>query len=66
VIDALLDLPSHLRERLASALESGLLSPSPTPASFRSVQSVGSEGGKARPEFTPLQRRSAIALPLRL
>ena len=24
------------------------------------------EGGKARPELTPLQRRSAIALPLRL
>jgi phosphatidylserine/phosphatidylglycerophosphate/cardiolipin synthase-like enzyme len=37
VIDALLDLPSHLRERLASALESSLLSPSPTPASLRSV-----------------------------
>ena len=37
MIDALLDLPSHLRDRLASALESGLLGPSPTPASLRSV-----------------------------
>jgi phosphatidylserine/phosphatidylglycerophosphate/cardiolipin synthase-like enzyme len=37
MIDALLDLPSHLRERLASALESGLLGPSPTPTSLDSV-----------------------------
>lgn len=35
--DVLLDLPSHIRDRLVSALESGLLSPSPTPASLRSV-----------------------------
>jgi len=33
----LLDLPSHLRDRLVSALESGLLGPSPTLASLRSV-----------------------------
>ncbi len=33
----LLDLPPHLRARLASALESGLLGPSPTLASLRSV-----------------------------
>jgi cardiolipin synthase len=45
VIDALLDLPPHLRERLASALESGLLGPSPTPTALRSV--LGSrEGGE--------------------
>jgi phosphatidylserine/phosphatidylglycerophosphate/cardiolipin synthase-like enzyme len=37
VIDALLDLPSHLRDRLASALESGLLSSSPSAASLQSV-----------------------------
>ncbi len=37
MIDALLDLPSHLRERLAGALDSGLVGPSPTPASLRSV-----------------------------
>ena len=35
--DILLDLPSHLRDRLVSALESGLLAPSPTLASLRSV-----------------------------
>jgi phosphatidylserine/phosphatidylglycerophosphate/cardiolipin synthase-like enzyme len=37
MIDALLDLPSHLRDRLASALESGLLGTSPTAASVQSV-----------------------------
>jgi hypothetical protein len=36
------------------------------PTGFVTATSVGSEGGKARPELTPLQRRSAIALPLRL
>jgi hypothetical protein len=43
VIDALLDLPFHLRERLASALESGLLGPSPTPIALGSV--LGSREG---------------------
>jgi phosphatidylserine/phosphatidylglycerophosphate/cardiolipin synthase-like enzyme len=37
VIDALLDLSPHLRERLASALASGLLTASPTFAALRSV-----------------------------
>jgi phosphatidylserine/phosphatidylglycerophosphate/cardiolipin synthase-like enzyme len=37
MIDALLDLPSHLRDRLASALESGLLGPAPTVTSLQSV-----------------------------
>jgi phosphatidylserine/phosphatidylglycerophosphate/cardiolipin synthase-like enzyme len=37
VIDALLDLPSHLRDRLASALESGLLDSAPSAASLQSV-----------------------------
>ena len=44
--DVLLDLPSHLRERLVSALESGLLGPSPTLASLRSV--LGSREGCGR------------------
>jgi hypothetical protein len=35
--DIPLDLPSHLRDRLVSALESGLLGPSPTLASLRTV-----------------------------
>lgn len=37
MIDALLELPSHLRERLMSALESGLLQGAPTGAALRSV-----------------------------
>jgi phosphatidylserine/phosphatidylglycerophosphate/cardiolipin synthase-like enzyme len=37
VTDALLDLPSHLRDRLASALESGVLGASPSAASLKSV-----------------------------
>jgi phosphatidylserine/phosphatidylglycerophosphate/cardiolipin synthase-like enzyme len=43
VIDALIDLPSHLRERLASALETGLLGPTPTPTTIGSV--LGRQGG---------------------
>ena len=43
MIDALLDLPSHLRERLASALESGLLGSAPTTATLGSV--LGSQEG---------------------
>lgn len=35
--DLLLDLPPHLLDRLISAIESGLLGPSPTPASLSSV-----------------------------
>ena len=37
MIEALLDLPLHLRERLATALESGLLSGTSSTAAFRSV-----------------------------
>ena len=37
MIDALLDLPPHLRDRLASAFESGLLESSPSATSLRSV-----------------------------
>ncbi len=40
MIDVLLDLPSHQRERLASALDAGFISPSPAPASLRSVVGV--------------------------
>src|SRR5947209_7241928 len=45
MIDALLDLPSHLRERLASALETGLLAASCSLASLRSVLGL-QEGGE--------------------
>jgi hypothetical protein len=37
VIDVLLDLPSHLRDRLVSALEAGVLGNSPSAVSLRSV-----------------------------
>src|SRR5437660_152689 len=43
MIDALFDLPSHQRERLASALDAGFLDSSPTSASLRSV--LGSAEG---------------------
>ena len=41
MIDGLLDLPSHLRTRLASALESGLLATPCTAVSLRSVLGIG-------------------------
>lgn len=37
MIRPLLDLPSHLRDRLASALEAGLLGLSPTTTSLRAL-----------------------------
>jgi phosphatidylserine/phosphatidylglycerophosphate/cardiolipin synthase-like enzyme len=37
MIEALLDLPSHLRDRLASALESGVLGSTPSAASLQPV-----------------------------
>lgn len=43
--DALLELPAHLRRRLAGALESGLLAPSCSLASLRSVLGLP-EGGE--------------------
>ncbi len=45
MIDALLDLPGHLRKRLASALESGLLAIPCSASSLRSVLGIG-EGGE--------------------
>ena len=43
MIDALLDMPSHLRKRLASALDAGLLATPLSAASLRSV--LGSQEG---------------------
>lgn len=43
MIDALLRLPSHLRQRLASALESGLLVPPLSVASLRSTLGLSGE-----------------------
>jgi len=45
MIDALLDLPDHLRKRLASALESGILTGPYSASSLRSVLGIG-EGGE--------------------
>ena len=45
MIDALLDLPAHLRKRLANALESGLLATPYSAASLRSVLGIR-EGGE--------------------
>ena len=45
MIDALLDLPAHLRKRLASALESGLLGAPSSVTSLRAVLGVR-EGGE--------------------
>ena len=46
MIDALLDLPDHLRKRLASALDSGFLSPPYSIAALRSVLGI-KEGGES-------------------
>ncbi len=45
MIDALLDLPDHLRKRLASALDSGFLAPPYSVATLRSVLGI-QEGGE--------------------
>ena len=44
MIDALLDLPDHLRKRLASALDSGLLAPPYSAVTLRSVLGVQEDG----------------------
>ena len=53
---ALLDLPSHLRTRLASALESGLLATPCTPASLRSALSVGERAEEVVAALLDLER----------
>ncbi len=45
MIGALLDLPDHLRKRLASALDSGLLAPPYSAVTLRSVLGI-LEGGE--------------------
>jgi phosphatidylserine/phosphatidylglycerophosphate/cardiolipin synthase-like enzyme len=59
VIDALLNLPPHLRERLSSALDSGLLSTSPTLASLCSV--LGDRNG-AQAVMAPLLELSRLGI----
>ena len=43
MIDALLDIPSHVRARLASALESGLLAPPGSAMAVRASVGAGHE-----------------------
>jgi phosphatidylserine/phosphatidylglycerophosphate/cardiolipin synthase-like enzyme len=45
VTTALLDLPPHLRDRLASALETGVLGDAPSPATLRSVMGPSDDAG---------------------
>jgi phosphatidylserine/phosphatidylglycerophosphate/cardiolipin synthase-like enzyme len=56
MIDALLDLPSHLRERLASALESGVLAPPHSAASLRSVMGPLDSGENVVSGLAELER----------
>src|ERR1022692_2742838 len=54
--DILLGLPSHLRDRLVSALESGLLGPSPTLASLRAVLGDREDAGDLAASLLELGR----------
>jgi phosphatidylserine/phosphatidylglycerophosphate/cardiolipin synthase-like enzyme len=54
--DVLLDLPSHLRDRLVSALESGLLGPSPSLASLGSVLGNREDAGDIAASLLELGR----------
>lgn len=56
MIEALLDLPPHVRERMAAALEAGLLSVAASRAELRSV--LGSDDGMdaAQPALAEFQR----------
>lgn len=55
-IEALLDLPVHLRKRLASALESGLLSPPCSLGSLRSALGLRDGGEEVREALAELER----------
>jgi phosphatidylserine/phosphatidylglycerophosphate/cardiolipin synthase-like enzyme len=54
--DLLIDLPSHLRDRLVSALESGLLGQCPTVASLRSVLGNREDTGELVSSLLELER----------
>ncbi len=62
MIDALLDLPAHLRQRLASALESGLLGPPYALASVRSVVNAG-ESSQAISDALAALEKTGMAGP---
>src|SRR3990172_663298 len=56
MIDAFLDLPAHLRKRLASALESGLLGTPASAASLRAVLRVRAGGEDIAAALLELER----------
>lgn len=56
MIDALLDLPDHLRKRLASALDSGLLAAPYSAATLRSVVGLQVRGEKVAGALLELER----------
>ena len=56
MIDALFGLPSHLRERLAGALDTGLLQAPLTTASLRSVLEIGETGDAVVAGLAELER----------
>jgi len=56
MIEALLDLPSHLRERLASALEAGLLGSPLTAAALGSVLGTAEDGEDVVAALLELER----------
>jgi phosphatidylserine/phosphatidylglycerophosphate/cardiolipin synthase-like enzyme len=56
MIDALLDLPTHLRRRLANAFDAGLLPSPPSAASLQSVLGVHSNGEDVVAALIDLER----------
>lgn len=57
MIDALLDLPSHLRQRLASALRTGLVAPPYATTSIRSVVNGGEASEAISNALVELEKR---------
>ena len=55
-MDALLDLPSNVRERLASALESGLLGAAPSDASLHSLLGISEDTEEVRKFLLELEQ----------
>ena len=60
MIGALFDLPAHLRKRLASALDSGLLAAPYSAASLRSVLEIRESGEEVVDALLELGR---LAIP---
>lgn len=59
--DALLDLPAHLRQRVASALRTGLLGPPYSVASVRSVVNAGESSQSLSEALVALDKRGVTS-----